>query len=339
MLENEHKIAQKRLIGKNNKNALIARQNKIFKLITKFRSNKKAKQTVKTLQGLFNKAPKLDKKLPQYKALVFLLKILPRKYNREGIIFENLDQLVGKKLPWKIKNQEYIITGGSWQSMNLKTQLSEGVFSRKKLRAAQLSNSHWYRLVDEFLIKGNIKSTSKNTMNTACWLLLNAKDELFEDFIKKYYPDNSEDWLNCRKLVNTAYQEVAAYNSWRNIIIQMTKLNYTAYESINNFKTKYANTEVYKNAQTALEDYHKIVYTIYPEAIADKLRIGSLSIKSNSPRVFSIQNRYRFLHCIPSRTRLFLRTIFNKKLSLLSGNQQFDGQFGIFNNSSFAVQI
>ncbi|MCK4981751.1 MAG: hypothetical protein KAS17_02445, partial [Victivallaceae bacterium] len=332
MLGNESKIAKKRRIMKRDKNALIARQNKFFTLITKFRSNKKAKQTVKTLQGLFNRAPKLDKKLPQYRALVFLLKVLPRKYNREGIIFENLDQLVGQKLPWKIKHQEYIITGGSWQSMNLKTQLSEGVFSRKKLRATQLSNSRWCRLVDEFLIKGNLKSTRKNTMSTACWLLLNAKDELFKDFITKYYPDNSEDWLNCRKLVSTASQEVAAYNSWCNIITQMTKLNYTAYENINNFKTEYANTEVYKNAQAALEDYHKIVYTIYPEAIAGKLRIGSLSIKSNDPRVFSIQNRYRFLHCIPSGTRLFLRTIFNKKLRLLAGNQQFSGQFGIFKN-------
>jgi len=331
-LENEIKIARKRNIRKNDTNALIARQNRFFTLISTFRSNKKANQTVKTLQGLFNKAPKLDKKLTQYKALLFLLKVLPRKYNREGIIFENLDQLVGKKLPWEIKHQKYIITGGSWQSMHLKTQLSEGVFSRKKLRATQLSNSHWCSLVDEFLIKGNMKSTQKNILNTACWLLLNAKDKLFEDFITKYYPDDSKDWLNCRKLVSTASQEIAAYNTWRNIIIQMTKLDYAAYKSINNFKTEYANTEVYKNAKNALEDYQKIVYTIYPEAIADKLRIGSLSIKSSNAKVFSIQNRYRFLHSIPSRTRLFLRTIFNKKLSLLSKDQQFTGQFGVFNN-------
>jgi serine/threonine protein kinase len=313
-------------------NLLLVSRNRIFELITKFLSNRKSQQTIKTLQSLLHKSRNLNKNMPEYKTLTFLLKVLPRKYNREAIIFENLDQLVGKKLPWKIKHQEYIITGGSWQSMHLKTKLSEGVFSRKKIRATHLRNAQWRRLVDEFLIKENLEVTKKNIMNTACWLLLNAKDKLFEDFITKYYPTDSENWLNCRKFVSTASLEVAAYYSWRNIITQMTELNYTAYESINNFKTKYANTEVYKNVQAALRDYQKIVYTIYPKAIADKSRIGSLSMKSNDPTVFSIQNRYRFLRCIPSRTRLSLRTIFNKKLRLLSGNQQFAGQFGIFKN-------
>ena len=332
MLKNESKIAEKRRIRKRKKNELILRQNNYFTLITKFRSNRKAKQTVQTLQALFDKPPRLDKKLPQYKTILFLLKVLPRKYNREGVIFENLDQLIGEKLPWTIKHHKYIITGGSWQSMHLKTRLSEGVFSRKKLRATLISNSHWCSMVDKFLIQGNVKSTRKNMRNTACWLLLNAKDKLFKDFITKYYPKDSKDWLNCRKLVHTASHEVAAYNSWHNIISQMQNLSYNAYTSINNFKTKYADTEVYKNAKNALEDYQKIIHTIYPEAIADKLRIDALSINSNDSKVFSIQNRYRFLHHTPSKTRIFLRTIFNKKLGLLSENQEFPGQFGIFKN-------
>ena len=329
-LENEKKIAKEQFTKIAKAKLLTARQNKIFRLTNSFLANKRSKQTVKSLQSILSKAENLDKKLEEYKALIFLLKILPRKYNREGAVFENLDQLTGKKLPWKIKGNEYSITGGSWQSMHLKTKLSEGVFSRKKLRAKSLSNSHWSLLVDEFLVKGDIKTSSKNIQRTACWLLLNGKDKLFNDFIMKYYPNNSTAWFNCRKLRSTAKQETAAYKAWRNIVSQMDKLNPVVYKSIDNFETKYASTKVYKNLKTALAGYKKIINTISPNAFIKKLEITSLSTKNSNSKVFTVQNRYRYLHSVPSGTRLFLRTLFNKKLKSIAGDKEFVGQFGIF---------
>ncbi len=110
----------------------------------------------------------------------------------------------------------------------------------------------------------------------------------------------------------------------------MTTLSPDAYKSIDSFETKYADTEVYKNSKTALTKYHKIVYAIHPNAFIKQLKINSLSIKNSSSRIFSIQNRYRFLHSVPPGIRLFLRTLFNKKLDSLAENQEFVGQFGIF---------
>ena len=329
-LKNEKKIAEKTFATIRSKSSLSARQNKIFILASKFLSNKKSKQNIKTLQALFSKAANLDRTLKEYKALVFLLKILPRKYNREAAIFEHLNQITGKMLPWKIKSQEYSISGGSWQTIHLKSQLSKGVFTRKKLRASSISNSQWSLMVDEFLIKGNIRTSKKNIKKTACWLLLNAKDKIFNDFIKKYYPNDLTAWSNCRKLLTSATSEVAAYDAWRDIVIQMTELKPTAYENIKKFKDKYFQTEVYKNSKTALLNYDKIIYTIYPDAFIEQFNIDSLSLKSSNAKIFTIQNRYRFLHSVPSRTRLFLRTLFNKKLNSLAGDRQFVGQFGIF---------
>lgn len=330
LLKKEKYIAEKLLIDIRTKSSLTARQNKIFLLISKFLSNKKSKQIVKTLQSLLSKAANLDRTLKEYKTLVFLLKILPRKYKREAAVFEHLHQITGKKLPWKIRGREYIITGGSWQTMHLKTQLSKGVFSRKKLRASRISNSHWSLMVDEFLIKGNIRTNRKNITKTACWLLLNGKDKIFNDFIKKYYPNDSTAWANCRELLTGAPKEVVAYDEWRNIVIQMAELQPAAYENIKKFNKKYAQTEVFKNAKIALADYEKIIYTIYPDAFIERLNINALSLKSSNSKIFTIQNRYRFLHSVPSSTRLFLRTLFNKKLNTLAGNRQFIGQFGIF---------
>ena len=329
-LEKEKKIAEERLIKVRAEASLTARQNKIFSLISKFLAHKKSALTIKTLQTLLSRTGNFDKKLKEYKAMVFLLKILPRKYNREGAVFEHLDQIIGKKLPWKINGKEYSVMGGSWQSVQLKTQLSKGVFSRKKIRATSISDHHWCLMVDEFLIKGNIKSGSKNIMRTASWLLLYAEDKLFNDFIKKYYPDDLKDWLNCRKMVRSAPDEVAAYKLWQNIIAQMKELTPGAYNSIDEFQTKYANTEVYKNSQTALNYYQKIVYTIYPDAFVKQLKINSLSLKSSCSRIFTIQNRYRFLYSVPTATRIFLRNLFFKKLGSLSGDRKFVGQFGIF---------
>jgi hypothetical protein len=281
---------------------------------------------------LLSKTTNLDRNLKEYKDLLFLLKILPRKYNREGAISEYLDQLTGKKLPWKIKQQEYIITGGSLQSIYLKAKLSKGVFTRKKLRISSISNSHWNLMVDEFLIKGNIKTSQKNIMKTASWLLLNAKDKIFNNFIQKYYSDDSSEWLDCRKLTSNATKELAAYNLWLNIVAQMKELNPAAYKSIDSFKIKYSKTKIYKNAQTALLDYQKIVHAIYPDAFIKRLSINSLSLKSSNAKVFTIQNRYRFLHSVSPGKRLFLRNIFNKKLKALTGDKEFVGKFGIFND-------
>ncbi len=331
-LKKEREITEKKRSRERDKNLLIAKQNEIFKLVIKFLSNNRKQQTVRTLQTLLEQTRNLDKKLPEYKALAFLLKVLPHRYNREGVIFEHLDQLIGKTLPWKIRRREYTIIGGSWQSMHLQTQLSKGVFSRKKLRATQLRDYHWCLLVNEFLVKGSIKSTPKNIQNTACWLLLNSKEKLFRAFVQKYYPNDLSDWLNCRRVIITAPSELAAYTSWRNIVAQMAELNQMAYKSINDFKTKYADTGVYKNVQDILLDYQKTVYAIYLEAFVDQLQITSLSIKSSDSKVFSAQNRYRFLNSLASGTRIFLRTLFNKKLRLLSGDQEFAGQFGIFEN-------
>jgi hypothetical protein len=96
-------------------------------------------------------------------------------------------------------------------------------------------------------------------MKTASWLLLNAKDKLFNDFILKYYPHNSADWFNCRKLRSTAIQEAAAYKAWRSIVAQKAELNPVAYKSIDNFETEYVATEVYKNSKTALFLYSNII--------------------------------------------------------------------------------
>jgi len=329
-LEKEKTAAKKRRLKIQAESSLTARQNKIFVITSRFLARKESDLTVKALQSLLSKAGNFDKKLKEYKALVFLLKVLPRKYNREGAVFEHLDQLIGKKLPWKINRREYSIMGGSWQSVQLKTQLSEGVFSRKKLRATNISNYHWRLMVDEFLIKGNIKTSRKNIMQTACWLLLHAKDKLFNDFIKKYYPDDLPDWLNCRKLVSSAPQEVAACNLWRNIVAKMQELSPDAYKWIEEFQTKYSQTEVYKNSKTALAEYGKIVYTIYPDAFIKQLNISSLSQKSSNSRIFTIQNRYRFLYSVSTATRIFLRNLFFKKLSALAGNREFVGEFGIF---------
>ncbi len=329
-LTKEKKIAEKQLHKIKMESSLTARQNKIFKLTAKFLNHKKSALTVKTLQSLLSKSRNFDKKLKEYKALVFLLNILPRKYNREGAVFEHLDQLVDKKLPWKIRGKEYSIMGGSWQSVQLKTQLSKGVFSRKKIRATSISDQHWCLMVDEFLIKGNIKTSGKNIMQTASWLLLHAKDKLFNDFIEKYYPDDLQDWLNCRELVSSAQQEVEAYNLWQNIVVKMKELSPDAYKSIEEFQTKYSQTKLYKNSKNALDGYLKIVYTIYPDAFVKQLKINSLSLKSSSSRIFTIQNRYRFLYSISTATRLFLRNLFINKLNSLAGNQKFAGKFGIF---------
>ncbi|MBU8902644.1 MAG: hypothetical protein KOO69_07880, partial [Victivallales bacterium] len=114
------------------------------------------------------------------------------------------------------------------------------------------------------------------------------------------------------------------------IVIQMTELKPTEYENIKKFKDKYSKTEVYKNSKTALLNYDKIIYTIYPDAFIERLNIDSLSLKSTNAKIFTIQNRYRFLHSLPASTRLFLRKLFKKKLNLLAGNRQFIGEFGIF---------
>ena len=151
-------------------------------------------------------------------------------------------------------------------------------------------------------------------------------------FIKKYYPKDTEKWANCRKLITSAAKEINAYRQWRNIVVQMTTFSPSVYDLMYEFKNKYAETEVYKNAQTALLDYEKIVYIIYPNAFIKRLNINSLSLKSSNPKVFNIQNRYRFLDSVSSSTKLFLRSIFNKKLNALAGDKQFAGEFGIFKN-------
>ena len=332
-LQKEKSSLEKRRAAEHKQNLLLAEKNKILKIISKFLAYRREQQVVRTLQFMVDKVEKPDKKLPEYKALTFLLKILPHRYNREAIILENLDQLTGKKLPWKIKDREYsILRGGSWQNIHLQTRLSQGVFSRKKLRGTSISDAHWCLMVDEFLIKGNMKSSKKNFLYTACWLLLYAKGDLFEAFVRKYYPDDLSDWLNCRKFIVAAPLEVAAYDYWNNIVTQMAELNSMAYGSINKFQAKFATTEVYKKVQASLLDYQEIVYTIYPEGIVDRLKIASLSLASSDAKVFSAQNRYRLLNSIPSSIKISLRNLFNKKLHSLSGNKQFAGCFGIFDD-------
>jgi hypothetical protein len=159
--------------------------------------------------------------------------------------------------------------------------------------------------------------------------LLNANDELFEAFIKKYYPNNTSEWLNSRKVLSNAKIEVAAYNLWRNIESQIANLSGTAYKNINKFEDKYANTEVYKNVKSVLIDYQKIVQTIYPEAIIDRLK-KSLSMQSKDSKVFSAYNRYYFLKNIQSEKKLFLQKLFHKKMRLLSEGRNLSKEFGIF---------
>lgn len=329
-LENDKKAEQKRLAKIQEENLLMFKQNKIFELTSRFLDHKRSALTVKTLQRILSKSGNFDKSLREYKAMVFLLKVLPPKYNREGIIFEHLDQLNGKKLPWKIKDREYSIIGGSWQSVQLKTQLSQGVFSRKKLRATSISDAHWFLMVNEFLIKGKINTNRKSLMRTASWLLLHAEDKLFNDFIEKYYPNDLQDWLNCRKLVKSAPQETAAYKLWGNITAKMTELSPDAYKCIEEFETKYRQTEVYENSQTALAGYRKIVYSVYPDAFVKQLKIDSLSQESSNSRIFTIQSRYRFSYSVPASSRISLRNLYLKKLASLTGDQEFAGKFGIF---------
>lgn len=119
---------------KRNVNFTLRERNRIYKVVTAFRATPESQQTAQTLGLLLKKTRGLNKNYPEFKALTFLQGKLPRKYNREAIIFENLDQLKGKKFPWKINNMEYVITGGSWQSMHLRTRLSKDVYSRKKIR-------------------------------------------------------------------------------------------------------------------------------------------------------------------------------------------------------------
>jgi hypothetical protein len=329
-LKKEKKASAAKQARERNKNLLLAERSKIFKLVASFIALPKEQQTVKTLTRLLAENKHLDRKSKEYKVLTFLMEVLPHKYNREAIIFENLDQITGKKLPWKIDSQEYEITGGSWQSMHLKTKFTEGVFSRKKIRATSLTNAHWCSIVDEFLIKGTIKSTEKNFKNTACWLLLNAQNELFNKFIKKYYPEDSDKWFDCRKLLTAAPAEAAAYNAWLGIEGQFSELNRMLWKSIKDFKSKYGNTQVYGTIKNTLLDYQDTVSGIYLEAVMENLKIKSLSPEDDCAKIFSAWNRYGLLNSVPSETRIFLRGLFNKKLKSLLGDREFEGQFGIF---------
>ncbi|MDD5598190.1 MAG: serine/threonine-protein kinase, partial [Victivallaceae bacterium] len=331
-LKKEKQAIAAKLAGERAGNLLLARKNKIFKLTADFATLKQEQQTVKNLTALLNKDKYPDRKSNEYKILTFLTDVLPHKYNREAVILENIDQFIGKKLPWKIKSQEYEITGGSWQTIHLKTQFSEGVFSRKKVRASSFTDTQWCSMLDAFLIKETIKFSEKDLKNTACWLLLNAPDKLFTEFIRKYCQEDTNKWFACRKLLSGASAEVAAYSAWLEIVGQFPELNRMVWQSIKNFKLQYGNTQVYGTVSDTLLDYQNTVSEIYPEAVIDRLQIKSLSMKDSAARVFSAYNRYGFLNCVPSETGTALRSLFNKKLKALAGNRDFDGQFGIYKN-------
>ncbi|MFA6717079.1 MAG: serine/threonine-protein kinase, partial [Victivallaceae bacterium] len=331
-LKKEKQAIAAKLAGERAGNLLLARKNRIFKLVADFAALEKKQQTVKKFTGLLNKDKYLDKKLNEYKILTFLAAILPHKYNREAVVFENADQIIGKKLPWKINSREYEITGGTWQIMHLKMQFIEGVFSRKKIRASSLTDAQWCSMVDAFLVKGTIKLSEKELKNTACWLLFNAPDELFTEYIRKYCQDDAKKWLACRKLITGASAEIAAYNAWLEIVGQFSELNRMAWKSIKNFKSKYGGTQVYGTVRETLLDYQNTISGIYPEAVIERLKIKSLSMKDVAARIFSAYNRYAFLSCVPAETRTALRKLYNKKLKTLAGNRDFDGQFGIYKN-------
>ena len=309
----------------------LAEINDILKVYAEFLSLQPQQQTARELSDLLKEANNLNKKLPEYRSLRFLSKSLPTKYNREACIFQNLDQLKGKPLPWKIRRKEYIITGGSWQSMHLHTILSKGVYSRKKLRGSNLSKRHWCLLVKKFLVEGNLKCAPKHLRNTACWLLLNAPEDLLKSFVKKYFPEKSKAYLACRNVIDKTTPEIAAYKAWSLIEFQMKELNQMTYNGINSFISEHSKTEVYKSVKTELENYQATLAPIYLEAVINKLKINSLTIKDDYGKIFAAQNRYRFLSRMSKRSRKNLKELYRKTISLLAvKNEMNEGEFGIF---------
>lgn len=310
----------------------LLEKNRIFKVITAFQATPEALQTQQTLGVLLKKTRGLNKKYPEFKALIFLQNKLPRKYNREAIIFENLDQLKGKKFPLKIHNMEYVITGGSWQSMHLRTRLSKDVYSRKKVRGDKLSNKYWIKLIDTFLLKDSMEVSPKDINNTACWLMLNADNETFSKFISKYCKKDSAMWLECRRVFKATPLEVAAFNAWKSFSEQINELNPAAYRTMRAFIDKYSRSGVYKRTKDLLAEYSKITAAIYPEGVAQRLRLQDLGEDSSDHRIFSAFIRYGYVMGVPLNVRASMRTLYKKRLDSLSGQQKFVGQFGIFSD-------
>ncbi|MDD5728610.1 MAG: serine/threonine-protein kinase, partial [Victivallales bacterium] len=188
-------LAQEKLLRSKRRNrdrdiaAGLAGRNDIFKMLAAFLEYPGERRTRQEMRALLKKSREPDRKLPEYAALVFLENNLPRKYDREAVIFANVDRMTGKELPWKIRNLRYTVTGGSRPNIHLRTELSKNVYSRRKIAADKLSDRHWAMLVAEFLLKDNMKMTPDDIRNTACWLLFNADNELFEKFVRKYCPE------------------------------------------------------------------------------------------------------------------------------------------------------
>jgi tRNA A-37 threonylcarbamoyl transferase component Bud32 len=310
----------------------LAEKNKIYKVMAQFLSCEPERQIKRNFENILVKTGKMNQKLPEYKVIDLLQKMLPRKYNREAAIFENLNQLENKKLPWLINGKVYRIKGGSWQIMHLERQLSEGVFSRKKMRANQLGNMHWELLVEQFLVKGNMKLNEKYIRNTASWLLLYSREKLFKDFIKKYYPKDYGKWLQARELLLSVKTETAAYDLWKAAKLQMAELNQMAFSSIKKLKSEYSSTEVYKNTQGILADYQKKTCAIFPEAFMDKLNLDAVTLKDPDAKVFSAHIRYSFINATPYGMQEKLRNVFNEKLRRLFESEQFSGRYGIFDD-------
>jgi hypothetical protein len=311
-------------------NLKLLERNRIFKVITAFRALPEPQRTAQAFSALIKKNRGLNKNYPEFKVLTFLQGKLPRKYNREAIIFENLDQLEGRKLPWKIRNMEYFITGGTWQSMHLRTRLSKDVYSRRKIQGRKLGEKHWLKLIDTFLLKDSMEVSRKNINNTACWLMTNADRDFFKKFVSKYCGKDFSLWLECRNIFDSAPGEVAAYNAWRQLTEQIDELNPAAYRTMQAFIRKYSKSEVYKSTKGLLTEYSKITAAIYPEGITQRLRLEDLGEDSPNGRIFSAFIRYGYVIGVPLNIRASMRSLYKKKLGKLSGQNSFTGQFGIF---------
>ena len=311
-------------------NLTLLEQNRIFKMITAFGATPEPRRTAQVLSTLIKKNQGINKNSPEFKVLAFLQGKLPRKYNREAIIFENLDQLEGEKLPWKIRDMEYVITGGSWQSMHLRTRLSKDVYSRKKIQGSKLNKKYWLKLIDTFLLKGKMEVSAKHINNTACWLMVNADAEFFKKFVSKYCRKDYSLWLECRNTLDIAPREVSAFSAWKQFTGQINNLNPAAYRTMQAFVDKYSNSEVYKHTRKLLAEYSKITDTIYPEGVAQRLRLKQLGENSPNGRIFSAFIRYGYVIGVPLSVRSSMRTLYKNRLNSLSGQQEFDGQFGIF---------
>ncbi|MDD5698086.1 MAG: serine/threonine-protein kinase [Victivallaceae bacterium] len=329
-LARERKLAEARRLRECSRNSLVNRKSKIFALTAQFLALPKEQQTSTGLQRLLEQNPGPDKALPEDKVLNFLVKMLPAKYNRNRIAFEHPKQLIGKKLPWKIRNLRYTVIGSSRQSLHLQAKLSKGVFSRRKLRLDALSDAHWKLLVKEFIIKASVKPPAANLRELVCRLLLSPETELFTALVRKYYPTDTAAWLDCRQLVLSAPAEAAAGNAWHELVRQMSELNPAAYGLLHEFKNKYAATAVYREVRESLENHQERAAALYPEAAVERLRLASLSVQSPDDRVFAAAARYSDLECVPVETRTLLRTLTDKKLRHLADDRHFAGEFGIF---------